>query len=349
MSRPPAGSGVDRRRNNSAYRPSFDGVISALRSAIRACEGTKVTYFPHDRNGIVEFREDIIKIKRGVTTRVRRVFILEHRYKAGWVVDADFNNCMICYREFGWYRGRPKHHCRACGGLVCHDCSPYLAVIPYVEEEKGSRVCKNCFGLKPGLISPMSTASVSPMGPGGMNPEASMYYVPPVQYDLVVPPTALFTSPTATTAGNRGTNTAGGIGDPSYSRQAQGQLVATANRPVPSSAIQGSVQGTINGKVRRRTKITPKREAEDSLIRKYIEEMEKFEAEQKPKYEEAYRKMRELIPLDIHKSSMKGLIAYGIPEETAYRIWNTKILWLIVTHPEDIAKVSYWVQCLNCF
>jgi hypothetical protein len=354
-SRPPIGN--DGRRNNSAYRPSFDGVISALRAAIRACEGTKVTYFPHDRNGIVEFREDIIKIKRGVMTRVRRVYILEHRYKIGWVVDADFNNCMLCYREFGWYRARPKHHCRACGALVCHDCSPYLTNIPYVEEERGSRVCRNCFGLKPGLISPMSTGSISPMM--SMNPEASMYYVPPAKYDLV-PPTTLFASPPGTVGGVGGgrayhqPGTAGGIGDPSYSssqlRITNGPSSAIPSsttshqRPIPSSAIQGSVQGTINGKVRRRTKLTPKREAEDSLIRKYIEEMEKFEAEQKPKYEEAYRTMRELIPLDIHKSSLKGLMAYGIPEETAARIWNTKILWLIVTHPDDITKVRYSVN-----
>lgn len=49
--------------------------------------------------------------------------------------------------------------------------------------------------------------------------------------------------------------------------------------------------------------------------------------------------MREIIPLDIYKTKVTRLIRRGLPEDCANRIWNTKILWLIVTHPEDIKKV----------
>lgn len=37
---------------------------------------------------------------------------------------------------------------RACGSLVCSACSPYKSDIPFLQEEGGSRVCKNCFGLR---------------------------------------------------------------------------------------------------------------------------------------------------------------------------------------------------------
>jgi hypothetical protein len=51
--------------------------------------------------------------------------------------------------------------------------------------------------------------------------------------------------------------------------------------------------------------------------------------------------MRELIPLDIYKSNHKRLLDQGLPRSIADRVWNNKILWLIVMHPEDIAKVIF--------
>ncbi len=53
---------------------------------------------------------------------------------------------MICLDKFSWTRFR--HHCRACGYLVCSSCSPFLVQLPSFEEESGSRVCVQCFGLK---------------------------------------------------------------------------------------------------------------------------------------------------------------------------------------------------------
>ena len=49
--------------------------------------------------------------------------------------------------------------------------------------------------------------------------------------------------------------------------------------------------------------------------------------------------MRELIALDIYKSRMRRLVDQGVPILAANRIWNTKILWLICTHRDDIVKV----------
>lgn len=59
------------------------------------------------------------------------------------------NNCMECEAEFSFFKR--KHHCRACGAVVCSGCSPYQAIIPTLDEAGGSRVCVNCFGLKVNL------------------------------------------------------------------------------------------------------------------------------------------------------------------------------------------------------
>ena len=50
--------------------------------------------------------------------------------------------------------------------------------------------------------------------------------------------------------------------------------------------------------------------------------------------------MREYVPVDVHVSHLKGLIAQGLPVEIATRIWETKILWLICMHKDDIYKVD---------
>jgi hypothetical protein len=61
------------------------------------------------------------------------------------------------------------------------------------------------------------------------------------------------------------------------------------------------------------------------------------------------RTMREIIPLDIHKSKSTRLLKRGIPEAVMNRIWNMKVLWLIVTHPDDIKKVQFCLFYLRCF
>ena len=49
--------------------------------------------------------------------------------------------------------------------------------------------------------------------------------------------------------------------------------------------------------------------------------------------------MREYVPVDVHVSNLKSIIAQGLPEAIANRIWETKILWLICMHKDDIYKV----------
>ena len=52
------------------------------------------------------------------------------------------------------------------------------------------------------------------------------------------------------------------------------------------------------------------------------------------------RTMRQFVPPNVTKTSLKAMIALGIPSDVAERIWNKKILWFICMHPEDLPKVS---------
>ena len=115
---------------------------------------------------------------------VRRVYVLNSSYKVGWVVDRDMERCMICLDRFNWLKF--KHHCRACGSLVCSSCSPFTAYLPNFEEEDGSRVCRNCFGLKqatsniversPSRMSISGSNASSPLGglTSPLNPNDTM-------------------------------------------------------------------------------------------------------------------------------------------------------------------------------
>lgn len=126
------------------------------------------------RFGAVVHPEQILVNKR--TKTIRRAYMVDHAYKIGWVVDWDVSACMVCSQPFGWWLGRPKHHCRACGALVCHACSPYVTTVPGLNEFGGSRVCINCFGLKPGVFgSPSAKASAGMNNPSATTRASEVY------------------------------------------------------------------------------------------------------------------------------------------------------------------------------
>eukprot|EP01038_Epipyxis_sp_PR26KG_P007314 gene7314-9966_t len=61
----------------------------------------------------------------------------------GWIINEDINECMICGKEFGFFRF--KHHCRCCGNIVCSTCSPDEAVIEELTQLGAVRVCVICY------------------------------------------------------------------------------------------------------------------------------------------------------------------------------------------------------------
>lgn len=152
MSSPPRQSRS--KRSNSVYAFSASTILNTIKAKIKHID---------DKNGsnklgagcVVQQEEIYLKNK---TRKYRRVFLADNNYKVGWVVDADFSFCMICCTGFGWLN--LKHHCRACGLLVCYSCTPYTTQVNNLFEEGGSRVCINCFGLRnPGPESPSVKSS----------------------------------------------------------------------------------------------------------------------------------------------------------------------------------------------
>ncbi|KAI8909604.1 Dbl homology domain-containing protein [Gorgonomyces haynaldii] len=59
-----------------------------------------------------------------------------------WIPDALADHCMLCSKEFTILFRR--HHCRACGKIVCHDCSKSSFYLTREEGEIKARACDTC-------------------------------------------------------------------------------------------------------------------------------------------------------------------------------------------------------------
>lgn len=290
--------------------------VATLRAKIKALEGEKELFEGMNDHDAEVMKEQILLNKQ--VRSIRRVYLVDNKYKVGWVIDTDLEKCMICIKTFGWIKGRLKHHCRACGALVCHECSPYSSPIPFLEEAV-SRVCKNCFGLKPGIFSPLDR-----MPDFDVPYESSYRFTMQADHDA---------KPQEKTASRQSLSALDVKPMTSRPKAQYSPLSDSGVRTRSVDAVWGS------GKVRRYNQRNGV-ETEETRLARYIAEMEALEKEMLPRYEEAYRTMRELIPLDIYKSNVVALRKLGLPDNAATRIWNTKILWLIVMHKDDIKKVG---------
>lgn len=89
--------------------------------------------------------EEEIKVA-GIKRKVRRLYVKpEHSdfVGVGWIINEDIMNCMVCGESFGMFRW--PHHCRSCGNLVCHPCSPDTVTIVELESLGEVRVCVQCY------------------------------------------------------------------------------------------------------------------------------------------------------------------------------------------------------------
>lgn len=66
---------------------------------------------------------------------------------------------------------------------------------------------------------------------------------------------------------------------------------------------------------------------------------EEFEEAQCLKYTENYRTMRHFVPPSIARTDLRSMVADGVPQKIADRVWSKKALWLLCMHPTDIPKV----------
>lgn len=61
----------------------------------------------------------------------------------GWVLNEDMDCCMICADVYGMFSGR--HHCRACGNLICGSCSRNSVLVHELQDLGDVRVCNQCY------------------------------------------------------------------------------------------------------------------------------------------------------------------------------------------------------------
>ncbi|EPQ07428.1 FYVE, RhoGEF and PH domain-containing protein 4 [Myotis brandtii] len=66
-----------------------------------------------------------------------------------WIRDNEVTMCMKCKEPFNALTRR-RHHCRACGHVVCWKCSDYKAQLEY-DGGKLSKVCKDCYQILSGF------------------------------------------------------------------------------------------------------------------------------------------------------------------------------------------------------
>ncbi|XP_018603057.1 FYVE, RhoGEF and PH domain-containing protein 4a isoform X3 [Scleropages formosus] len=67
-----------------------------------------------------------------------------------WIRDNEVTMCMKCREPFNALTRR-RHHCRACGYVVCWKCSDYKAALEY-DNNKVNKVCKDCYSILSGQL-----------------------------------------------------------------------------------------------------------------------------------------------------------------------------------------------------
>ncbi|XP_068443005.1 FYVE, RhoGEF and PH domain-containing protein 6 [Clinocottus analis] len=83
-----------------------------------------------------------------------------------WIPDLRATMCMICTCEFTltWRR----HHCRACGRVVCQACSANKYYLEYLKNQP-ARVCDHCFAKLQENSDRCASTSVSPIKSGAFS------------------------------------------------------------------------------------------------------------------------------------------------------------------------------------
>lgn len=91
-----------------------------------------------------------------------------------WIPDSDAPVCMMCQAKFTMWKRR--HHCRACGKVLCSACCNQKAFLPFLDN-KEARVCIECHLL----LAQELKAGLSSNSPNPNNPTEYCSKVPPSQ------------------------------------------------------------------------------------------------------------------------------------------------------------------------
>lgn len=103
-----------------------------------------------------------------------------------WIPDSDTNCCMQCNLKFSLIKRR--HHCRACGQVLCSSCCSQKSKLEYLGGDVEVRVCTPCFNIlsTPTIVSysldsNVSNDSGSRNVPNPNNPMEYCSVIPPLQ------------------------------------------------------------------------------------------------------------------------------------------------------------------------
>uniref|UniRef100_H2Y6T7 FYVE, RhoGEF and PH domain containing 4a n=1 Tax=Ciona savignyi TaxID=51511 RepID=H2Y6T7_CIOSA len=105
-----------------------DGWVSAIQDAIQQAIERKKTF---------ELDRTVSNNNADLGTRAPR-----------WIKDNEVTMCMCCSKRFNNLLRR-RHHCRACGRVVCSECSEHKFTLQY-DPSKSLRVCSTCFNVLTG-------------------------------------------------------------------------------------------------------------------------------------------------------------------------------------------------------
>jgi hypothetical protein len=94
-----------------------------------------------NRNVLVSWAESVGFIEESISRRrISREMIF--RKNLTWVSDSERQCCHLCLKTFT--HTRRKHHCRACGEIICRSCSLYKSMDLQSVGLITLRVCKSC-------------------------------------------------------------------------------------------------------------------------------------------------------------------------------------------------------------
>ncbi|KAL3211262.1 hypothetical protein MRX96_036495 [Rhipicephalus microplus] len=84
------------------------------------------------------------------------------KVKPFWIPDEEAPSCMLCFGRFTVLKRR--HHCRACGKVLCSSCCNQKAPLPCLENREG-RVCLPCLTILQRVAAVERLGGPSPANP----------------------------------------------------------------------------------------------------------------------------------------------------------------------------------------
>lgn len=102
------------------FEPQEMGIISRHTDYFKKIRDTKVDRYVIETNKLL-IRLDKLITDAPVDPEKRKV---HEKNIVPWIADNDVKLCPSCARSFNLSRRR--HHCRLCGGIMCHNCSEFL-------------------------------------------------------------------------------------------------------------------------------------------------------------------------------------------------------------------------------